>query len=100
MADEYGPDIISVEDEQGVEHEFELLDSIDTDDEHYVALTPVYSDAEEIIDDDGELIILKVSEENGDSYLEPIEDEDEFEAIAAQFEERLSGIYDIKDADE
>lgn len=95
MDENYNPDIVSVVDEDGVEHTFEELDRIETDDARYVALLPVYDEAEDILDDDGELIILKVNEENGETYLEPIEDEDEFNEIGSIFEERLSDLFDI-----
>lgn len=97
MDENYNPDIISVIDDDGVEHIFEELDRIETDDGRYVALLPVYDEAEEILDDDGELIILKVSEENGETYLEPIEDEEEFNEIGATFEERLSEMFDFNE---
>lgn len=95
MDENYNPDIVSVVDEDGVEHTFEELDRIETDDARYVALLPVYDEAEDILDDDGELIILKVNEEDGETYLEPIEDEDEFSEIGSIFEERLSDLFDI-----
>ena len=95
MDENYNPDIVSVVDEDGVEHTFEELDRIETDDARYVALLPVYDEAEDILDDDGELIILKVNEEDGETYLEPIEDEDEFNEIGSIFEERLSDLFDI-----
>lgn len=95
MDENYNPDIVSVVDEDGVEHTFEELDRIETDDARYVALLPVYGEAEDILDDDGELIILKVNEEDGETYLEPIEDEDEFNEIGSIFEERLSDLFDI-----
>lgn len=97
MDENYNPDIVSVVDEDGVEHIFEELDRIETDDARYVALLPVYDEAEEILEDDGELIILKVSEEDGETYLEPIEDEDEFQEIGSIFEERLSDLFDIQE---
>ncbi len=96
MAEEFNPDIVSVIDEDGVEHIFEELDRIETDDARYVALLPVYDEAEEILDSDGELIILKVEEEpNGDPYLCPIEDEKEFIEIGKIFEERLSEMFEF-----
>ena len=55
--EEFNPDIVSVVDENGEEHTFEELDRIETDEGRFVALLPVYEDAEEILDDDGELII-------------------------------------------
>lgn len=90
MSEEYNPDLVSVVDEDGVEHVFEELDRIETDEGRYIALIPVYDEAQEILDDDGELIILKVVEEDGEIYLEPIEDDDEYDEIGKIFEERLS----------
>lgn len=93
MSEEFNPDLVSVIDENGVEHVFEELDRIETDTAKYVALLPVYDEAEEIIDDDGELIILKVCEEDGETYLEPIEDDNEFNEVGKIFEERLSDLF-------
>ncbi len=97
MSEEFNPDIVSVVDENGDEHMFEELDRIETDKAKYVALLPVYDEAEEILDDDGELIILKVSEEDGETYLEPIEDDNEFNEIGKIFEERLSELFLFED---
>lgn len=93
MPEEYNPDIVSVIDEDGVEHIFEELDRIETDDARYVALLPVYDEAEDILDDDGEIIILKVDEEDGETFLCPIEDPKEFDEIQKIFEERLSDLF-------
>ncbi|MCQ2471504.1 MAG: DUF1292 domain-containing protein [Clostridia bacterium] len=94
MAEEYNPDIVSVIDENGVEHTFEELDRIETDNGRFVALLPVYDDAEDIIDDDGEIIILKVDEEeDGETFLCPIEDEKIFDEVGKIFEERLQNLF-------
>ncbi len=95
MSEEFNPDLVSVIDENGVEHVFEELDRIETDTAKYVALLPVFDEAEEILDDDGELIILKVCEEDGETYLEPIEDDNEFNEVGKIFEERLSELFDF-----
>ncbi len=100
MADNYdenfGNNIVSVVDEEGVEHTFEELDRIETDDGRYIALLPIYNEAEEILDGDGELIILSVVEdEDGETYLEPIEDEDLFNEIGQIFEERLADYFEF-----
>ncbi len=93
---EYNPDLISVVDEEGVAHTFEELDRIETDEGRFVALLPVYEDAEEIIDNDGELIILSVVEDaDGETYLEPIEDEKLFDEIGKIFEERLEDLFEF-----
>lgn len=96
---EYNPDIVTVEDEQGNTHTFEIADAIETDDARYVALIPVYDDPEEMLAGDAELIILEVIEENGNEIFAPIEDEDIFDDIAAVFEERLQDLYEIEPLD-
>jgi uncharacterized protein YrzB (UPF0473 family) len=98
MENEYNPDIVSVVDEEGKEHVFEELDRIETDDGRYVALLPMYDDPQEMLEDSGELIILKVEEDDdGDTYLCPIEDEDEWNEVGQAFEERLSDMFDIEE---
>ncbi len=96
MSNEYNPDIVSVIDENGHEHTFEELDRIETDTGKYVALVPLYDDAEEQLEDSGELIILKATEENGEIYLEAIEDDEEFNEIGQIFEDRLSEKFEIE----
>ncbi len=93
MSEEFNPDLVSVIDEDGVEHIFEELDRIETDNGRYVALLPVYDEAEDIIDDDGEIIILQVEDENGETYLAPIEDQKVFDEIGQIFEERLQDLF-------
>ena len=99
--EEYGPDIITVMDDDGAEHEFEVLDRIETDDDkRYVAIIPSFDSPEEMLEDDGELIILRVIEEDEGNILEPIEDEDEFDEIASIFQERLSDYFEFEGAEE
>lgn len=101
MSENYNPDIVTVVDEEGVEHTFEELDRIETDEGKYVALLPVYDDAEEILDGDGELILLRVQEdEDGETFLEPIEDDEEFNTVGHIFEDRLSEIFEIDSDDD
>lgn len=93
-------DIVSVVDDDGVEHIFEELDRIETDDgNRYVALIPVYDDEVEILDDDGDVLILKVIEENGEVYLTQIEDEKEFNEIGNIIEDRLIEKYEKQDSE-
>ena len=94
--EDYGPDIISVLDDDGVEHEFEVLDRIDTEDKSYVALIPYYENEADMLSDDGELIILRVAADD-EMLLEPIEDDEEFDRIGRQFEERLADTFDFSD---
>ena len=98
MNQEYNPDILTLTDEDGKEFSFELLDSIETDEGRYVALMPTYQTAEEILSENGELVILKVMEVDGEDMFEEIEDDDEYDTIADCFIDRLQDIFEI-DAD-
>ncbi len=92
-------DIVSVIDDDGVEHLFEELDRIETEDgNRYVALIPIYDDEVEILDDDGDVLILKAIEEDGETYLVQIEDEKEFNEIGNIFEDRLIEKYETEDS--
>ena len=96
--EDYGNDILTLVDEDGTEHEFEVIDSLVTDNNEYFALIPTET-KDNISTDDGELVILKVVEDDGEEFLEPIEDDDEFNEISEVFMDRLEEYYDF-DTDE
>ena len=83
-------------DEEGQEHEFEFVDSLELEGSEYVALIPVYDNPADSLDDDGELVVLKVIQDSEEEYLEAIEDEDEFNNVSELFMDRLSDLYDIQ----
>lgn len=85
--EEFNPNIVTIVDEDGIEHCFEELDRIATATGRYVALIPVSDNQNQL--EEGELIILKVGEECGETYLYPIEDDTEFEKVGQVFEKRL-----------
>ena len=95
MDNEYNPDLITVEDESGKSHSFEILDTVELNGGRYVALLPVYEEAEEMLNDDGELVILKVVEEGDEDILVTIDDDDEFNKVATIFEENLSELFEL-----
>ncbi len=94
---DYNPDIIEVTDDEGKKYTFEVLDAIESDDGRYLALLPVHETAEELLEDSGELVIVKVGEEDGEEYFFPIEDDDEYEFVADAFIERLQDMFDINE---
>lgn len=52
MNDEYEADLITLVDDEGNEHEFEIIDEIDYEDGHYMALMPTGDDPEKEISSD------------------------------------------------
>ncbi len=95
----YEPDIISVTDDDGNEILFELLERYENDNGVYVAITEYRDDAEDIVEADYEVIILKVAEENGDEYLEEIEDEAEYNEVSEILMNKIEQQYDVEDYD-
>lgn len=93
----YEPDLLSVTDEDGNEIVFELLERYETDDDVYVAITEYHDTTEEIVDADYEVIILKVvNDENGDEYLEEIQDEMEYEQVSDILMAMVEKKYDVE----
>ncbi len=97
MSEEYGNDFVTLLDEEGNELEYEMIDAVEVDGNQYVALLPalVGEDEQSILDEDYQVVILKIENENGEDMLVSIDNEDEFNKVWAQFEERLSEDFDI-----
>ena len=94
---EYNPDIVSLTDDEGNEYTFEVLDAIESEDGRYLAMLPVHENAEEMLEDSGELVIVKEGEEDGEFYYYNIEDDDEYEFVADAFIERLQDMFEINE---
>ena len=88
MSEEYGNDIISLMDEEGNETEYEMIDAVELDGQTYVALLPLYENPEDIVEEDYQVVILKMVEEDGEEILLTINDEAEFDAVWQAFEEQ------------
>ncbi len=88
-------DFMTLVDDDGNEHMFEVLDAIETETGRYLALVPHYEDAQAALENDTELVIMKVLTDDEGEYLETIEEEAEFNAVSAIFTERLEEDYDI-----
>ncbi|MBR5754159.1 MAG: DUF1292 domain-containing protein [Clostridia bacterium] len=95
MDQEYNPNLITVQDDDGNEHTFEELDRIETDQGRYVAMLPTFDSEEEMLESDNELIILRVFEEGDETFLEAIDNDDEFDEVAEIFEARLADLFEI-----
>lgn len=92
--------ILTLLDEDGNEQAFEHLASLEYNGSNYLALVPYYEKPEDLVEADGELVILKTIEENGEDLLTSVDDDEEFEAVSRQFEQMLSDRYEIDDEDE
>ena len=99
----WGEDIISLMDEEGNQSEYKIVACAELDGVEYMALEPIIEDPEEELMDAAELVFLKVSEEtdeDGEAFLDTIQDDEEFERVAEVFRDKLSEEYDFLDEDE
>ena len=76
--DQYGSDFITIADEDGTEYELEVLSTLEYNGSSYLAVIPAGDSAEEF---QMEVSILKSVEEDGESILCAIEDEQELQAV-------------------
>ena len=106
MSEAYGPDFITVTDEDGNEFELELVDTLEHNGVTYHALFPASQEDEESgepvdVDADDEeygLVILKVIEADGEEQLSTLDSEEELELVYQQFMESLFAEEDGSDA--
>ena len=97
MQEDFGPDLINLIDDDGVEHSFEVIDAIETEDgNRYMALMPYSGNMTEMLDE-SLYYIFEVVESDGEEQLVTIDDEDLLDSLAEIFEERFEEIFEDGD---
>ena len=91
--EEYQPDLMTLEDEDGNEVTFEVIDALDHKGVHYLAVVE-YTENEEDAED-AQLVILSVGEDDEGEYLDVVEDDETLLDVSKLFEQRLSDDYEI-----
>ncbi len=91
------PDLYTLVDEDGKEQMFELLDSLEYEGDTYYALTPYLTDAEAILADDGEVVILKSTYEKNEEVLVSVDDDDLFDTLGNLFMDRFAELFEDDD---
>ena len=86
MSEEYGPDFITLTDEDGNEFELEHLGTLELNGTIYMSFVPADMDEDE---EDFGLILLKVVEKDGEDLLADIDDSEELDAVYEKFMEEL-----------
>ena len=94
MDNEYKPDLITLIDEDNVEHNFEILDVIENEKGVFYALYPIFDTADETVEDSGEYYIMEVIEEDGEEQLAEVEDEALLDELSAVFEKHFEDLFD------
>ena len=93
---EENANMITLVDEEGNEHDFAIVDVLLVDEKQYAILVPVAYDEETGEDDDLQLgedaYIFRVDAVEGEETLIEVEEEDEWERVAAEWESRMQEV--------
>ncbi len=90
MSSDYGNNYIVLTDQDGNEKEFEHIDTVDMDGETYMAFIP----ADLKVDEEAEVVILKIAEEDGDEILISVDDDEEADRAFDLIMQRVEDLYD------
>ena len=98
MEENFGPDFITVTDEDGNDFELELVDTLEHQGVTYYAMFPAVEEDEETgepkdVDADDEeygLVIMKAIEENGEELLSTLDSDEELDTVYELFMEEPS----------
>ncbi len=98
MLEEAKPDLLTLEDEDGKEVTFEVIDATEVNGTRYLAVIPYQEDPENL-QEDAELILMRIGTDEEGEYMDIVDDDEELLTVGKVFEERLSAMYDIDDSE-
>ena len=98
MLEEATPDLLTLEDEDGKEVTFEVIDATEVNGTRYLAVIP-YQEDPESLHEDAELILMRIDTDEEGEYMDIVDDDEELLTVGKVFEERLSAMYDIDDSE-
>ena len=89
MQEDFGPDFITVTDEDGNDIELELVDALEHKGVTYMAFFPAVEEGADEDSDDYGMVILKSITENGEEMLSTLDSEEELTEVYDLFMELL-----------
>ena len=91
MNDEFGPNFVTLTDDEGNDIELEYVDALEHNGTTYMAFFPVVEEDSEDEENEEEygLVILKSQMENGEEFLVTIDDEEEIDKVYDLFLEQI-----------
>lgn len=98
MLEEAAPDLLTLEDEDGKEVTFEVIDATEVNGTRYMAVIP-YQEDPESLQEDAELILMRIGTDDEGEYMDIVDDDEELITVGKVFEERLRAMYDIDDSE-
>ena len=98
MLEEAAPDLLTLEDEDGKEVTFEVIDATEVNGTRYLAVIP-YQEDPVSLQEDAELILMRIGTGDEGEYMDIVDDDEELITVGKVFEERLRAMYDIDDSE-
>ena len=98
MLEEAAPALLTLEDEDGKEDTFEVIDATEVNGTRYLAVIP-YQEDPESLQEDAELILMRIGNDDEGEYMDIVDDDEELITVGKVFEERLRAMYDIDDSE-
>ena len=98
MLEEAAPDLLTLEDEDGKEVTYEVIDATEVNGTRYLAVIP-YQEDPESLQEDAELILMRIGTDDEGEYMDIVDDDEELITVGKVFEERLRAMYDIDDSE-
>ena len=89
MSEDFGPNFITLTDEDGKEFVMEHITTLEDEGEQYCLFLPAELDGEEVSDEEIGYVILQIVEEDGEELLASVDDEAVEEAVYNLFMEEL-----------
>jgi len=89
MSNEYGPNFITITDDDGNDIELEYVDALEHNGQTYMAFFPAVEEGADEDSEDYGLVILKSVTVNGEEMLSTLDSEEEAEKVYDLFMEQL-----------
>ena len=98
LLEEATPDLLTLEDEDGQEVTFEVVDVTEINGTRYMAVVP-YEETPAAEDEEAELLIMRIGTDDQGEYMDIVDDDEELITVGKVCEERLRAMFDIDDSE-
>lgn len=97
MNSDFAPDLMTLIDDEGKEHLFEILDSLENESGTFYALFPQNDKTDDDLESDCNYYIFEAIDDNGEQMLAEVEDPALLNSLAKTFESHFEDLYEIND---
>ena len=97
MNSDFTPDLMTLIDDEGKEHLFEILDSLENENGTFYALFPKSNKDVDDSEIESNYYIFEAIDDNGEQVLSEVEDPELLNSLAQTFESHFEELYEIND---